>query len=132
MGRMPEGLRKYWAKRRRGRTVTRVRTVVRTARRRYFGRKRGGRSGKRAVGIVTCLGVGAGIAKILLAPAPNYSSGTSIIQDAMKGQFVPGKLQGHLTDVTTWIMLVGVPIAGKVASKVVGPIHIGKRVKVLG
>jgi len=64
MGKMPEGLRKYRAKHGRGRKVRRkVRRVVGVTRRRYFGRRRGGRTRRTVpiLGIATAGAIGAGI-----------------------------------------------------------------------
>lgn len=101
-------------------------------------RKRYGRRGfvrRHSVGIVSAVGVGAGLAKIFLTPAPAYSGGKSVVGDLMAGAKDPNtvnKVISHMTDWKTWVLMVGVPIGSKVASKFAGRIPIARNVHVLG
>jgi hypothetical protein len=61
MGKMPEGLRKYWAKHGRGRKARKIREKVTHTARRYFGRRRRGGSGR----TISILGIAAGSALAL-------------------------------------------------------------------
>jgi len=72
MGKMPEGLRRYWAnKRRKGRKViTKTRTVVKTARK-YFGRKRRG-SGKKNFPLMAIPVIAAVASVPVLGKAPHF------------------------------------------------------------
>jgi hypothetical protein len=123
MGKMPEGLRKYWAKHGRGRKKRSSGRVVHTARRRYFGRKRRGGSGRTIpiMGLATAGALGAGI----LANQPGgVFGGDSPLKGIERGDFKAAGMTalGNLQNPNTYY-----GVAVPVAFWIVGRLLLGKR-----
>jgi len=128
MGKMPAGLARYWANKRRTgrRTVTKTRTVVKTARR-YFGRRRRG-NGKMKFPLMAIPVLASVAAAPLLSPAPRFGNQTAWSKIAVGDWAGAG---GRALDAgatpTNYIPVVGTVILWGVARLLVGKRPIGKR-----
>lgn len=130
MGKMPEGLRKYWAKKRRQvrRIKVKTRTVVRTARRRYG--RRGG-SKRTRIPIVPAL-AGAALGANILVGDPNGGADHTL-HYLEAGNYSSAGIcaKRQLTRLDTYLIPIGIVALDGVLRMLVGRVPLGKRVSLL-
>lgn len=128
MGKMPAGLKRYWAKKRKQVRTIKTRMVVRTARR--GGRKRGG-SKRTRVPIVPVL-AGAAMGANILVGDPNGGQDHTV-HYLQAGNYSSAGIcaKRQLTRLDTYLIPIGIVALDGILRMLVGRVPLGKRVSLL-